>query len=123
MHRRCVPQVRNWAAGLNSNWTQHNSHFEGFHAVEQAPDNKTIGLVSMANGGSSLVELPDDGRGLQLIFRLPGSVSVNLERGCVLRYAVSHFTRGSQKTGVQEIWGACSPPATPRHRLVKMGVA
>jgi hypothetical protein len=58
--------VRNWAAGLDSNWTKDNSHFEGFNTVEQTSDNRTIGFVSMANHKSSLVELPSDGRGLQV---------------------------------------------------------
>ena len=48
--------VRNWAAGLDGNWTQGKSHFEGFHSVQQTPDGKrTIGIVSMANGKTSLV--------------------------------------------------------------------
>ena len=41
--------VRNWAAGLDRNWTNDNAHFEGFHAVEQTSDNITIGIVSMVS--------------------------------------------------------------------------
>jgi hypothetical protein len=104
--------VRNWAAGLDSNWTKDNSHFEGFHAVEQTKDNKTMALVNMINGHTSLVELPsDDESGLRLILQLPGG-SFSLEKGAALRYSVSHFSRGTQEPGVQEVWEAPYDVAT-----------
>eukprot|EP01050_Picozoa_sp_SAG11_P012504 SAG11_NODE_1392_length_5048_cov_2.551020_2_plen_470_part_00 len=95
--------VRNWAAGLDANWTTDNSHFEGFHTVVATADNKTVGMVRMANGKDSLVELPSDGTGLRLIYQLP-SGGYSLERGASLRYSVDHWQRGSQAAGVQEIW-------------------
>jgi hypothetical protein len=59
----------------------------------------------MINGHTSLVELPSDeeATGLRLIFQLPGG-SFSLEKGAALRYAVNHWSRGTQAAGVQEIW-------------------
>ena len=96
--------VRNWAAGLDANWTVSNAGFEGFHQVEQTSDNKTIGLVSMANSTICLAELPSDGRGLRVIQQQPSGVSLSLERGCALRYSKDFWHRGSQAMGLQEIW-------------------
>ena len=96
--------VRNWAAGLDVNWTITNAGFEGFHQVEETSDNKTIGLVNMANNSNCLVELPSGGGALRVIQQPPSGVSISLEPGCVLRYSKDYWARGSREAGAQEIW-------------------
>jgi len=76
--------------------------FEGFQTVRHAPDGRTIGMCRLGQH-TVLAELCRGG-GLRPIAAVPQGLAANLEENASVRYAVSHFQRGSQAVGNQTIW-------------------